>query len=547
MATDSVMSDRTRYGLLAAYVVVTFGSFPHPVAGTVIDLGRWLGPFGPALLILGLWGTEPRRAAKLGFIAGTLGQTAVLHWLYIVSVVYGHAPPVMGLLGPIGMGAHTGFFFALFSLGFAWFERRGHASPWAIAGLWTTAELLRAAGQIGFPWSTIGYTQHHNSVLLGIAPYTGVYGLSFATVLAGAAIARLVIDWRSSRRISAAVWGAISGVAALHAIGAVSLAAAPDPDAGRDTVRVAVLQGNIDQGVKWNQNWVERTVVLYEELSREAAELGAEVIVFPESAIPGALNSDAVLRFRMSRLARETGAVFVIGSIARESEPGQMRRYFDSAFVLQPDGTFTDRYDKSHLVPFGEYVPLGDWIGWLFKAVAQGMAVQGVTRGPGPRAVSLNVEPTGSDQGGNSGSIETEPLTVGVPICYELLFPDRTRRFVRDGGRLLLAITNDAWYGRTGAPHQFLAITAMRSAEAGVWTARAANTGVSAFIDSRGGVREQTEIFERGLLVRDLPVADPDARGTFYVRYGDVFAYLCTAGVIALALMMAGRGKQRAV
>ncbi len=118
------------------------------------------------------------------------------------------------------------------------------------------------------------------------------------------------------------------------------------------------------------------------------------------------------------------------------------------------------------------------------------------------------------------------------------------RRVVRDGAELLLAITNDAWYWRTGAPHQFLAITAMRSAETGVWTARAANTGVSAIIDSRGRVREQTRIFERDLLVADVPLGAAVPGGTFYARHGDVFAYACWLGVAGLAVMGGIRGKR---
>jgi apolipoprotein N-acyltransferase len=133
-------------------------------------------------------------------------------------------------------------------------------------------------------------------------------------------------------------------------------------------------------------------------------------------------------------------------------------------------------------------------------------------------------------------AVEAGQLTVGVPICYELLFPELTRRFVRDGAEMLLAITNDAWYGRTGAPHQFLAMTAVRSAENEVWTARAANTGVSAIIDSRGRVRLQTRIFERGFLVADVPLRPSPLGGTFYSRHGDLFVYLCWAGVAGLAL-----------
>jgi apolipoprotein N-acyltransferase len=128
-----------------------------------------------------------------------------------------------------------------------------------------------------------------------------------------------------------------------------------------------------------------------------------------------------------------------------------------------------------------------------------------------------------------------------VPICYELLFPDLTRRFVGDGAGLLLAITNDAWYGRTGAPYQFLAMTAVRSAENGVWTARAANTGVSAIIDSQGRVRSRTRIFERDFLVGDLPLRASPLGGTFYARNGDLFAYGCWVVIVALAAVGAVR------
>ena len=122
-------------------------------------------------------------------------------------------------------------------------------------------------------------------------------------------------------------------------------------------------------------------------------------------------------------------------------------------------------------------------------------------------------------------------LRVGVPICYELLFPDLVRHFVKDGAELLLGITNDAWYGRTGAPYQFLVMTAMRSAETRVWTARAANTGVSAFIDARGCVRERTRIFERGFLLADVPLRAAPSGGSFYTRHGEWFAYACWAGL----------------
>jgi apolipoprotein N-acyltransferase len=167
-------------------------------------------------------------------------------------------------------------------------------------------------------------------------------------------------------------------------------------------------------------------------------------------------------------------------------------------------------------VPFGEYLPLRALLGRFIRAVATGAAGRDVSAGPGPRALALPAAEAG------------EPVvTLGVPICYELLFPDLVRRFAGGGAQVLLAITNDAWYGRTGAPHQFLAITALRSAENGLWTARAANTGVSALIDARGQVQEQTRIFEPGLLVGDVPLRDAARPPTFYARHGDWLPFGC--------------------
>ena len=181
---------------------------------------------------------------------------------------------------------------------------------------------------------------------------------------------------------------------------------------------------------------------------------------------------------------------------------------------------------------FGKY-KLQEVLGVFLRAIARGIADTGVTAGAAPRALEIAVPGAGA-------------LRAGVPICYELLFPDLVRRFADDGAQLLLAITNDAWYGRTGAPYQVLAMTALRSAETGLWTARAANTGVSAFIDGRGRVRAETGIFERALLVTDVPLA-PGMRGlTFYARYGDLFAGVCWMGALALlgaAVTRARRGR----
>jgi apolipoprotein N-acyltransferase len=518
-----------RYALLAGYAAVTFFSFPHPVGEGVVDLGLALAWFGPALLLLGLAGLSVRRAAKLGFAAGVVAHSAILHWIYIVTVVYGEAPVVAGLAGPLGLGCYIAAFTALFGAGAALLARARLDSPFSAALLWTAVDHLRSFALSGFPWATLGYAQHQNSALLALAPYTGVYGLSFISVLGGAALARAVADLAGRRRLRVDVWLALAAVAAVHVAGFA--ARVPEAEDDLEHVRVAVLQGNIDQGVKWSPAWADRILTDYEALSLEAASRGAEVIVWPESAVPGFVDADPQLRQRLANLARETRSTFVLGAVGLEFDPRSRDPiYFDSAVPLDFRGEFGRRYDKTHLVPFGEYVPLRGLLGFFLTAVARGVAPDNVTAGAEPRALML-LRPGGA--GGR--------LTMAVPICYELLFPDLVRRMVDDGAEALLAITNDAWYGRTGAPYQFLAITAMRSAETRVWTARAANTGVSAIIDSRGRVRSRTRIFERGLLVEDVPLRPAPRGGSFYTRHGDVFAFACWIGTAVLGVIVRAR------
>jgi len=529
---------RRRAAWLAGYAVVTFLCFPHPLGERVLDLGIALAWLAPALLLRGLLGLAPRRAALLGLAAGTAAHAAILHWLSIVTVVYGHAPFLAGLAAPLGLGLYLGVFPALFGAGMAWLGRAGQGHPWSAACWWTALDHLRSFALSGFPWATLGYAQHENTALLGLAPYTGVYGLSFVSVLGSAAALHAVGALRASRRPAL---GATLGALAVLAAHAAGLALATDADAGSSRVRVAVLQGNVDQGVKWSRAWSERILARYEALAREAAAAGAELVVWPESSVPGLIDRDPELRRRLAELARETGATQLLGVVGLELDVRTRRPIFsDSAVALDARGEFGRRYDKSHLVPFGEYVPLRGVIGGLVSAVARGVASDHVTPGPGPRPVWLSLPARGAAR-----------LPVGVPICYELLFPDLVRRMVDQGAELLLAITNDAWYGRTGAPYQFLAMTAVRSAETRVWTARAANTGVSAIIDARGRVRQQTRIFERGVLVADVPLRPAPLGGSFYTRHGDVFAagcWLASAGLGVAAWWRgrsAGRGKRK--
>jgi apolipoprotein N-acyltransferase len=525
---------------LAAYAAATALSFPHVIGSRVLDLGLAASWLGPACLVLGLRGLAPGAAARAGFAAGLAAHALVFHWIYVVTVDYGHAPPPVGVLAPVALALYPAAFTAAFAAGAAQLARGdpgGLPSPWTAAAWWAALDHGRTFALTGFPWALLGYAQHENAPLLALAPYTGVFGLSFATALGGIALAAL--PWAGGRARRRALL-ALATVALLHGLGALDLARDPGGKGG-SLVRVGVLQGNVDQGVKWSPAWAERTLELYEELTRQAAAEGAALVLWPETAVPGSPDASPELAARLGELARETRAALVVGAVGLSGDGGRIR-YYDSAFLFDPEGRPLGRYDKAHLVPFGEYVPLRALLGHFVEAVARGAADTDVSAGEGPRAPPIPIRVAG----GGADRV----VTAGVPICYELLFPDLVRRFVEDGAQALLAITNDAWYGRTGAPYQFLAITALRSAENRVWTARAANTGVSAFIDDRGRVRAQTPIFERRHLVADIVLADTDLAdtksglppkgGSFYARRGDWFAAACWA-TAALALARAGR------
>jgi apolipoprotein N-acyltransferase len=495
------------------FAAALFLAFPFELGGRVVDLG-WLFAFAPpALLLLAVRGLPPGRAAALGFAAGTLAYGAVWHWIFVVTVRYGHAPAWVGVAAPLVLAFYPAAFIAAFAAAAARLSRTAPPGPVALAALWTALEHGRTFLLTGFPWAALGYAQHENAALLGLAPFAGVHALTFASALGGLALLEAALRREPGRSAGRAV-RALALLLALHAAGA---ALRPAAVPGAQTLRVAVLQGNIDQGVKWSVSWAERTLAIYEALTREAAAAGARLVVWPETAVPGAPDGDRLLEARLAELARETGAALLVGAVGLEfTDEGQLAGIFDSALLYDASGQRLARYDKSHLVPFGEYLPLRALLGRFIRAVATGAAGRDVSAGAEPRALPP-FEPVAG----------AAAVTLGVPICYELLFSDLVRRFAGGGAQVLLAITNDAWYGRTGAPHQFLAITALRSAENAVWTARAANTGVSALIDARGQVQQRTPIFERGLLVGDVPLRDEAHGPTFYTRTGDWLPLAC--------------------
>jgi apolipoprotein N-acyltransferase len=273
-------------------------------------------------------------------------------------------------------------------------------------------------------------------------------------------------------------------------------------------MKVALVQGNIEQGLKWDKAYREQTLKVYWDLTQKYAKDKPDLIVWPETAAPFFFSREKAFQKYILDLAAEVGTPLLVGapSVVRVGREFRLR---NSAFQVTPEKRVDGDYHKMHLVPYGEFVPLKRFFPFIQKMVTGiGDFLPGETRTvfPHPKA------------------------PFGVLICYEVIFPNEVRQVVRDGAKLLVNITNDAWFGRSAAAYQHLAMTALRAVENRVPLIRAANTGITAVVDPSGQIREATDLFVRTGVVTNVYPGPPSRLGkTFYTKFGDIFAYLCVA------------------
>ncbi len=277
-------------------------------------------------------------------------------------------------------------------------------------------------------------------------------------------------------------------------------------------LRCVVIQPSIDQSVKWDPSFQEETMARYQRLTRSTYDFSPDLIVWPETAVPLFFQDGPALVKTIFSLVEESEAALLFGSPAY-GRNGRQLRYYNRAYLLRPDIKTIQHYDKIHLVPFGEYVPLKGLLGFLNRLVpATGDFA------PGDRIAPLALR----------------EASAGILICFEAIFPEISRAMVRKGADVLVNLTNDAWFGVSSAPYQHLSMSVLRAVENRRPLIRAANTGISAIIDSRGRIRQRTELFEEETLRATLHLRDRNL--TFYTRFGDIFAYLAVimtlAGVI---------------
>ncbi len=449
------------------------------------------------------------RAGGLGLVAGLVFWLATISWVAQTMVRYGGLPWLLADLALLALVGYLALYWAAFC---ALLSRIRVASGGlhvvVAASLWVALEFLRTYLLTGFPWNLLGYSQHGNLPLIQVAAVTGVYGVSFIVLAVNAALASVFqTRGRRTRAVAPLVTAAVCWMVAVG-VGRLQ----PPLREPKPSIPVALVQGNITQGVKWDPTWQQKTLDIYRRLTIQAARKHPGLIVWPETAVPFFLREDP-RRSEVEGLAREAGTYLLVGTPDREGGSPQ-----NAALLLGPEGRLLGRYDKRHLVPFGEYVPLRRLL--FFVNVLAGGVIGEFHPGAGATVFSV---PFGR---------------FAALICYEAIFPAEVREFVLAGAEVLVNITNDAWFGDSAAPAQHLTMAAFRAIENRVYLIRAANTGISAIIAPDGRILQASGLFTPAIVSGAVV---PRTATTLYTRHGDVFAW-GTVGV-TLAAALAGLGR----
>lgn len=464
----------------------------------------------PVFLLEALERGEGRwRPWLLGWLAGTVFWAVTTNWVVPVMHHYGGLPRYAAMNALLGMAAVLGLFWAI-SVGLASLLPRAWRI-WFLPPVWVAITFLHRYPPLGFTWTSAESACVEWPWLMASLAVWGGSGLAWWVAAVGAGLWGLL---RSGTRASAVAALAFTGVA-------VSLASilAPRPAPSGEPVAVAVLQPGTSLEEKWDPSQSRVIADRVWAQTGAVAVRGADVVLWPEGAVPFRFDADEKYRDAVELMARELEIDIVLNSIAEIAED----RFANSAFLVTPDGISPSRYDKVHLVPFGEFVPA-----WAQFAFTQSLVreVGGFSPGRDPRPLPSRA-----------------PL--GVAICFEVVFPSLTAGQVQNGAGILSTLTNDGWYGYSWAPKQHFAVVRLRAAESRRWFARAALTGISGFIDPFGRVVSSLDVGENGFLIEEV---QPMTGLTPRVRWGDWWVQLCAlaAGGMLFELRLRRRRKGRA-
>ncbi len=463
-----------------------------------------------------LQAATPAQAFLLAYVCGILWYAGTCYWIYHTMRQYGGLSAPMALLALFLFCLYLGLYHGIFGVLLSLTVGPGREIRRALAAapfLWVAVELARAR-ITAFPWNLLGTAQVDNISLSRITTLTGVYGVSFEIMLVNVALAAAFLVPRKKRGMLLT-----ASLVAAAVLQAGRLVDAPPAPADHSAL---LVQQNIPVDANWTRETFERTLQELIDLTEKAAHdrtaarsslNNNDLIVWPESPAPFFTN-DPLFRDPVGQMARDTHSWIVTGAIGSTlAAPGHSSsQVFNSAALISPEGNWAMGYDKVHLVPFGEYLPfpqLFAFAGGLTKEVGAFQA--GTSRAP-------------LDAGGTK---------LGVFICYESVFPDEVRQFANNGAEVLVNISNDGWYGDSGAYAQHLNQTRMRAIENDRWLLSATDTGVTASIDPYGRIVARLPRKQRAGLTAPYALTSVT---TFYTRHGDWFAFLCAIISIAAPL-----------
>jgi len=489
----------------------------------------------PALVAIR--GLGARKSFGWGFFAGMFFFTGVFWWVNVAMTTFGGMPNYLSVPALLMLAAWCALHWGI-AFGTCRALEKGLGWPMGLtlAPVWMATELMRNYFCSGFPWGDLGYTQVRNLWLSQTASIAGVYGIAFLVALVNGALyealrARFYRERRFPSRLAAS---AAALLVLAHAYGALRVAAYERAARDAPLARIAVVQGNIDQRLKNAQGQHFQTILdAYNPSTSAADAAGADLIAWPEAAFPLAFVKGSRLVPSVHDYGRglsqdRYGAHLLLG--VDVWDPSDRRRGNENAaYLVAPDRSVLGQYTKHHLVPFGEYV--------LFD-LDKYLPIENLV--PGTFRPGKSLKPMDVALRGRPGSFRIAP-----EICFDAIFPEISRSYARDGAQVLVNITNDAWYGFSSASFQFLRMVAMRGIETGLPVARAANTGISAFVDPLGRIRQATSI---GLVDSELDSVDDSLRVPSewrmeavplakafspYVVWGDVPAYLAALFAVA--------------
>jgi apolipoprotein N-acyltransferase len=492
--------------LSAALLILSFPNFN-------IWLFAWFG-FVP--LFFALEGKTHKEAFFLFFFTGLIFWSGIIYWLVHVT-----------LAGTIILIVYLALYFAAFGLIIRSCTK--HSTPYAlvfIPSVWVLLEYVRGCLFTGFPWALLGYSQYLNLPVIQAADTTGIWGISFLVMMVNVGIVEIIWSVRNNlkaRLKKIIIWSAAILILSLgygyYKINGIRL---PVDKYGKQ-IKISIIQGNIPQELKWDERYSEFVLAKYLKLSRLAAKGNPDMIIWPEAAVPGILGEDVRIYKEVYSLAKEIKIPLLTGAVVKDRG-----NYFGSALLIDTTGVIVSRYDKLHRVPFGEYIPLKNVLPFLETIVPIGDIQRGIEYTvfsyPVSPLVGYSVQPTNqlTDNG---------PTKFAVLDCFEDVFPNLAREFVKRGAGFLVNITNDAWYKETSAPWQHLQASVFRAVENRVYLARAANTGISAFISPAGKIislvkgKSGRAIFVDGFDTKEINILQ--VKPSFYTRFGDIFVLIC--------------------